>query len=156
MNTTETRTRLRKAVDRLIAEGKLKSDAELDTIFKRSKGTISTYINSKPGKAFQKNFEEHFKIKLNEFEESLNNNSSDVSYDKIKVEDRQGIYLTQAQLVELIKAVNQKGINEQEIMEIIKKVLEESTKKMLEHIDKIITKKIDELKEEKENEAASC
>lgn len=67
------RTPLRRAIDKLIADGKLNSDSHLADLMKMSKGTVSTYIKEKPGKKFLKEFEEMFDIKVSEFEEKSNN-----------------------------------------------------------------------------------
>ena len=71
---TDTRTPLRKAVDRLIAEGKIKQDKDLQEIFGLSKSTISAYLNNpRPGKRFIIEFEKKFGISLKEFGESSGN-----------------------------------------------------------------------------------
>jgi predicted transcriptional regulator len=57
MDKEKKRTKLRKAVDWLISEGKIKQDKDLQEIFKLSKSTISEYINGKPGKNFITEFD---------------------------------------------------------------------------------------------------
>jgi len=71
------KTPLRKAIDFLVASGKIDSDADLAEIFKLSKGTISTYINTKPGKDFKERFEEYFEIKLDDFSNSFSHREQD-------------------------------------------------------------------------------
>lgn len=66
---TDNRSPLRRAVDRLIAEGKLKQDKDLQEIFGLKKSTISAYLNNpKPGKRFIIDFEKKFGVSLKEFE----------------------------------------------------------------------------------------
>ena len=76
MGEEKERTLLRKAVDWLISEGKLKNDAELAEVFSLSKGTISTYLNGKPGKEFILNFQTKFGINLSDFDERRQNRSN--------------------------------------------------------------------------------
>lgn len=63
------RTPLRKAVDWLIYEGKIKQDKDLQAIFKLKKSTISAYLGGKPGKKFVNEFQKYFELSLEEFEE---------------------------------------------------------------------------------------
>lgn len=71
---TDTRTPLRRAVDKLIAEGKIKQDKDLQEIFGLSKSTISAYLNNpRPGKRFITQFENKFGISLKQFEKSFSN-----------------------------------------------------------------------------------
>lgn len=64
----DTRTPMRKAVDWLIYEGKIKQDKDLQEIFNKSKSTISAYLTGRPGKNFVNQFEKHFGLSLKEFE----------------------------------------------------------------------------------------
>lgn len=61
-------TPLRKAVNYLIGKGVIQTDSDLGKEFNLSPGTISTYLNGKPGKEFVRNFETKFKINLKDFE----------------------------------------------------------------------------------------
>lgn len=63
------RTPLRKAVDWLIAKGKISKDADLIDIMELSKGTISSYLSGRPGKAFIEKFQTKFGLNLADFEE---------------------------------------------------------------------------------------
>lgn len=66
---TDNRTPLRRAVDKLRADGRIKQDKDLQEIFNRSKSTISAYLSSpKPGKDFVIEFEKYFGVSLKEFE----------------------------------------------------------------------------------------
>lgn len=64
------RTPMRKAVDRLIADGRIKQDKDLQKIFNLGRSTISAYLNGTPGKAFVREFEKYFELSLKEFEEN--------------------------------------------------------------------------------------
>lgn len=92
---TDIRTPLRRAVDKLIADGRIKQDKDLQDIFNLSKSTISAYLNNpRPGKRFVNEFENKFGVSLNEFEidhlipKSLNNDKDEVIKhleDKVKI-----------------------------------------------------------------------
>lgn len=63
------RTPLRRAVDKLIYDGKIKQDKDLQEIFNLKKSTISAYLNNpKPGKRFAAEFEKKFGVSLKEFD----------------------------------------------------------------------------------------
>jgi hypothetical protein len=61
---------MRKAVDWLISEGRIKQDKDLQDIFGYSKSTISAYLTGRPGKKFVNEFQKKFGINLKEFEEN--------------------------------------------------------------------------------------
>lgn len=69
MNRKDQRTPLRKAVDQLIADGVIEQDKDLQAIFKLSKSTISAYLNGKPGKNFENEFQKKFELDLTKFEQ---------------------------------------------------------------------------------------
>lgn len=79
MSKKQKRTPLRKAVDYLISKGEIANDTELAEKFGLSKGTISTYLNGKPGVKFLVEFEKKFKLSLSDFEneESFTASSSE-------------------------------------------------------------------------------
>lgn len=80
------RTPLRRAVDRLIADNKIKQDKDLQEIFSLSKSTISAYLNNpKPGKRFVNEFEKKFGISLNEFETPTNDDKAKIAALESKV-----------------------------------------------------------------------
>ncbi len=152
------RTPLRRAVDKLRADGIIKQDKDLQEMFNLSKSTISAYLSSaKPGKDFVIEFEKKFGISLKEFENGEIQFTT--NYDKILIEALQGQVKSYQKIDDLEKRLDAIETNLNEALSNQKVMMATLTVAMNNAIDFYAEgnkKKVDDLKSKTRTEIAAA